>query len=49
VTTSTAASLIPLSILDDAWDDLLSFTRVWRDRIAKAQRGEFPWTGRGKN
>jgi hypothetical protein len=24
-------------------------TRLWRNRISKAQRGEFPWTGRGKN
>jgi conflict system STAND superfamily ATPase/tetratricopeptide repeat protein len=24
-------------------------TRLWRDRISKAQRGEFPWTGRGNN
>jgi hypothetical protein len=24
-------------------------TRLWRDRIAQAQRSLFPWTGRGKN
>ena len=24
-------------------------TRLWRDRIAQAQRGQFPWTGSSKN
>ncbi len=27
----------------------LKTTRLWRDRIAQAQRGQFPWTGRGKH
>jgi hypothetical protein len=26
----------------------LSSTRLWRGRIAQAMRGEFPWTGRGR-
>jgi hypothetical protein len=24
-------------------------TRWWRERISQAQRGQFPWTGRGRN
>jgi hypothetical protein len=24
-------------------------TRLWRERITQAQRGQFPWTGRGQN
>jgi tetratricopeptide (TPR) repeat protein len=27
----------------------LKTTRLWRDRIAQAQRGQFPWTGRGQH
>jgi tetratricopeptide (TPR) repeat protein len=39
------------ALLDDTPAEYrnLYTTRLWRDRISHAQRGQFPWTGRGKS